>query len=126
VPETVEYALSHGFIVRELRELKSFDQEWQKIFSYLLDDSNGMGFAIDLARMLITHEEGGLYMDLDFVISEWDSQIHHYFDFFGIDDYWVDINKTVLATWGFAVKPGHEIIAAHLRMFRDTFDKPVK
>lgn len=45
-----------------------------------------MGFAGDIARMLIVSEIGGLYMDLDFNIQEWQPEIHNYFDFVGFNN----------------------------------------
>ena len=54
IPETVKYAESHGFIMRDLRELKGFDDFWKGVFKYYLDNSPAsIGLICDLARMLI-------------------------------------------------------------------------
>ncbi len=64
-------------------------------------------------------------MDLDFYITEWDSEIHNYFDFVGFNDVW--FNKyTVLGNWGFAMKPNHELAQAHLSTFKNAFMKKLE
>lgn len=49
-------------------------------------DLIGVGTACDLLRIMIIHDEGGLYLDMDFYIEEWDHQLNYYFDFYGFRD----------------------------------------
>ena len=44
------------------------------------------GAAADIARQVIIHDEGGLYMDIDAFIQEWDDEWLYYFD----SMYWKD------------------------------------
>lgn len=66
--------------VREFKELKSWNEEWQGIMEDYLREGVGVGRAADTARWLITEDEGGLYFDLDIEIQEWSEQAHFYFD----------------------------------------------
>ena len=125
IPETVKYAESHGFIMRDLRELKGFDDFWKGVFKYYLDNSPAsIGLICDLARMLIVIEEGGFYLDLDFYLESWDQNMMHYFDFFSFRDR-VANGFEVVGTWGFGAKPHHEVVIGHLAMFKENFIKPV-
>lgn len=86
-----------------------------------------MSFAGDIVRMLIVSEMGGLYMDLDFYIQEWNDNIHHYFDFVGFNNCeYEGCRYKSLATWGFASKPDHEITKGHLEFFRNAFHKKLE
>jgi len=71
-----------GFVVRELKELRSFDETMlQALDEYLEKDK--VGAAADFARQAIVFDEGGFYIDLDFYIKEWDINVNKVFDFFG-------------------------------------------
>lgn len=60
-----------------MTELTIFE-EYQDIFELMLFDNVVM--ASDLARVLIVYEKGGLYLDFDQVIFEYDTRINS-FDF---------------------------------------------
>ena len=60
-----------GVEVRELKELSSYDDLYDQIFKHFMKDGLGVGIACDIARMLINYDMGGLYLDLDAYIEEY-------------------------------------------------------
>lgn len=106
MPQSVEFMESKGFIVREITELKAFDQTLMKALDeYVYYDK--VGAAADFVRQAIIYEEGGFYMDLDFYLTKWDIKINQIFDFFGFKC--GEYDSYVLFTWGFLAKAGHPI-----------------
>ena len=73
--------------------------------------------------MIIVHDEGGLYMDLDFYIAKWDKKLNYYFDFHGFRDKEFDVH--VLSTWGYGAIPRHPIIVKHIEVFLHNYHLPM-
>lgn len=114
---------SIGVEVRELSELPGYYSEYKEIFDYYMIDGLGVGKACDLARMLIVYNEGGLYLDLDFYIEEWDANLNYYFDFYGLRD--IEFYVYYLTTWGFAARSHHEIHSKYLEIFKENYYLPI-
>lgn len=57
-----------GFIIRELKELSSFDTVMTEALEEYCEIDK-VGAAADFARQAIIHDEGGFYLDLDFSVS---------------------------------------------------------
>lgn len=49
------------------------------ILDKYLVDTYLVGAAADISRMIIMQDEGGLYVDLDVVINEYDTRLHYLF-----------------------------------------------
>lgn len=75
-------------------------------------DGQEVGKACDVARMLIVYDQGGLYLDLDFYIEDWDHKLNYYFDFFGFRE--TEFKSYHLSTFGFGARPHHEVHAKYL------------
>jgi mannosyltransferase OCH1-like enzyme len=72
---TEEWAKGLGMQMRELNELPIFD-EYRDVFDRMLADNVVM--ASDLGRFLILHDLGGLYLDFDQVLYEWDERLNSF------------------------------------------------
>eukprot|EP00347_Sterkiella_histriomuscorum_P019312 403342133 len=119
IPKAVKYMEKHGFIVRELKEIKSMreGQLKQYIDDYLVEDRAGA--ASDVARMAIMYEEGGFYIDMDFYLFKWDANVNRVFDFFGISQSQFQSYTDVLFNWGFLARPKHDIIKNFLDFYME-------
>jgi len=72
---TEEWANGLGMKMRELKELTIFE-EYRDVFDRMLADNVVM--ASDLGRFLILHDVGGLYLDFDQVLYEWDERLNSF------------------------------------------------
>ncbi|CDW78564.1 UNKNOWN [Stylonychia lemnae] len=117
IPETVKFFKRIGVEVRELKELPNYKGQIRETIDNYMIDGIGVGVACDILRMLINYDEGGLYLDMDFYIEEWDANLNYYFDFFGFRDREFDVQY--FTTWGFGSKPGHIIHKTYLEIFND-------
>lgn len=107
-----------GYIVRELTELKIFDDVMlEALIEY--SETDRVGAAADFARMAIIYEEGGFYIDLDFWLEEWDINIHRIFDFFGFK--YLEFGNYVLTTWGFLSRSNHPIHKNYIDEFKKNY-----
>ena len=68
--------------MREMKELSIWNETWAGVFDHYLEGGLGIGIACDVARFLIQHDQGGIYLDLDIISTKWSNDLHHYFDFF--------------------------------------------
>jgi len=75
LPRTEEWAKGLGMQMRELKELPIFE-EYRDVFDRMLADNVVM--ASDLGRFLILHDVGGLYLDFDQVLYEWDEKLNSF------------------------------------------------
>lgn len=70
IPKTVEVFEANGIKVRDLRELPSYDAEIAKVIDkYTI---SRFGAAADIARQIVIYDEGGVYLDIDAFVKEWD------------------------------------------------------
>jgi mannosyltransferase OCH1-like enzyme len=83
----VKWFEDNGHVVRELKELPSYDE----VIGKSMDEYTEFRFgaAADIVRQVIIYDEGGLYLDIDAFIREWDNEWLHYFD----SIYWKDVLK---------------------------------
>jgi len=65
-------------IVRELHTLPSYDEVITKSMNEYMEFR--FGAAADIARQVILYDEGGLYLDIDAFIKEFDDEWLYYFD----------------------------------------------
>ena len=75
LPKTEEWAKKLGIEMREMKELEIF-LEYRDVLDRMLADNVVM--ASDLARFLIVHEIGALYLDFDQVLYEWDERLNSF------------------------------------------------
>lgn len=122
IPETVKYFISLGFEVREMRELKSYDNAFAQLFDHYLADFKGIGVACDAARMIINYDLGGLYLDMDAFYPQYSAELHYIFDFWGYYD--KEFYQRHLSTWSYGSIPGHPIHKLHLKYLRKFFRMP--
>ncbi|CDW91610.1 UNKNOWN [Stylonychia lemnae] len=119
LPETVQLFQSLGVIVKELKDLKLFDDRAKFQFDFYLQDSKAAAAASDLMRGVVVAEYGGIYFDNDFVIDEWDYNINYLFDYFGISLYLWQARFTINGF--FAAKKGHPIVVHYMEQMKDSF-----
>lgn len=50
IPRSVEWVTKAGIVVKELKELPSFDKEWNEIFDDYIFENTRVGAASDFAR----------------------------------------------------------------------------
>ena len=79
LPQTVKWAEEQGIIVREMKELDCF-KDYEDLLQYTIDQNVVM--ASDLARFMVLYELGGMYIDIDQVMYEFDERVLS-FDFLG-------------------------------------------
>lgn len=69
--------------------------------------------------MVALLDEGGLYLDIDAIIYEWDNEFIHYFDsIWWQDRYFLDDN--VIQNYQQASSKGHPVIKTFIDKFRET------
>lgn len=111
LPETVKWANAKGIIVREVTEL-GFYPEYESIFLQMVDENVVM--ATDLARFLIVYELGGMYLDTDQVIYEYDERLNS-FDYFSYTTHEFSFDLLIAETSFFAGVPLSPIIEEYLK-----------
>ncbi|CDW77918.1 UNKNOWN [Stylonychia lemnae] len=121
IPKTVTLFQNLGVIVREIEELKYFnDEKIQKQYQYYICDIEAIAAASDLIRIVAVLEFGGIYFDNDLTIWKWNYDIHYYFDFFG---QYFKILRTLkgISNSFIAAKPGHVILEKYLHYMVSQF-----
>eukprot|EP00347_Sterkiella_histriomuscorum_P018359 403345806 len=127
IPKTVKWFEEHGMKVRELHTLPSYDEVITKSMDKYMEFR--FGAAADIARQVILYDEGGLYLDIDAFIKEWDDKWLYYFDSL----YWKDVlefENLIVFTYQFLTIPHHPIQKAYLDYFKESYvaswaNKPV-
>jgi len=113
---TVKELESRGFIVREIDELAFTDDLY---LMYLHFIRNGFfAAAADFVRIMILDQYGGLYLDIDHFLFEYDSMINYNFGYFGFyikpAEKIAHIESSMIGT-----SPGHPTIKRALELQTD-------
>ena len=115
LPKTVEWAEKEaGLTVRELKELNIF-KDYEDLFLHMLDLNVVM--ASDLSRFLILYELGGMYLDIDQVLYEFDERLLA-FDFFGYTTDLFSFGRFIAETSFMASVPGLPLFEEYFRQAR--------
>jgi hypothetical protein len=107
----VEWVKGFNMRVREFKELPGYNATIEKTILYFLNKQQ-LGQTSDFLRLLPLREYGGIYLDIDISIEKWDSNIHHYFDYFtyaNIDGY---DNLEGEPTFIHELHPGNDMMSA--------------
>ena len=121
IPRSVKWFEDHGFIVKELRQLHTYDAQLDIIIKDMQSERFGAG--ADIARFAVLYEEGGFYLDHDLFLRQWDNQVLHYFDSIRWKNdlgfpYWT------MNTYGFLIKPYHPELKYYMDTFKQHFFQP--
>lgn len=108
VPKSVEFLEDMGIVVREFKELPSYDAEMDLIIKDYMVDAFRVGAASDIARLVVMNEEGGLYVDLDIALNKYDNRLHYLFDLVAFYSKEPGMNETVNGI--FLAKKNHTVI----------------
>ena len=112
LPKTAEWAKANDIQIRELRELESFGN-YSQLFNQIV--SEDVVKASDLARFLVLNELGGLYIDFDQVLYEWDERLTQSFDFVSYLTDEFSFGYLIAETSFIMCKPKHPITTEYLK-----------
>ncbi len=112
---TEEWAKGQGMQMRELKELPIFE-EYRDVFDRMLADNVVM--ASDLGRFLILHDVGGLYLDFDQVLYEWDERLNS-FEFLSYTTDQFSFGYLIAETSFIGATPKHPLVKEMLQQIRD-------
>eukprot|EP00347_Sterkiella_histriomuscorum_P023346 403334996 len=124
LPKTVKWLEDNGFIIRELNQL-TMDAFVLKRINILIEDGQLVQSA-DVARNLILAQEGGMYIDTDISIEQWDNEILYASDFivaqegFGPHDICLFNNDLLIA------RKNHPAIIETLNIYKQQFLEDAK
>lgn len=107
---------SIGYTTREIRELPSYPK-YEKILKSMIHGNIRAGAAADLSRVIIAYDEGGLYLDLDFYINAWSTELHYLFDLVGFAT--PEHGHALINNMGFMAKPKHPVAIQYLKYVYD-------
>ena len=112
LPRTVEWAKGLGIEIRELTELPSYSN-YSELFNQIVRQDVVM--ASDLARFLVLHDLGGMYLDFDQILYEYDERLNPSFDFvtYLTDEF--SFGYRIAETSFIMSKPRHPITVEYLK-----------
>lgn len=112
LPETKDWADSLGIETRNLDELGATFSDYEGLFNVTLQDNVVM--ASDLARFLILYERGGLYLDFDQVLYEYNTTFLNSFDVLSYTTDQFSFGHLIAETSFIASIPGHPLLETML------------
>ena len=112
LPRTAEWAKGLDIEIRELSELPSFSN-YSELFNQIVNED--VVKASDLARFLVLHDLGGLYLDFDQILFEYDERLNPSFDFvtYLTDEF--SFGYLIAETSFIMSKPNHPITIEYLK-----------
>eukprot|EP00347_Sterkiella_histriomuscorum_P005457 403356542 len=114
IPLSTKLFEENGIIIRELKELPSFQGVNLEAFNQFIRQEKVVA-ASDFARMMILYDHGGFYTDLDFFIDEFDIKTNQILDFVGFT---LELcHYDTLFNFGIMARPNHPVIKAYLDQF---------